>query len=207
MSDAQHYTLRWRGREMGPYSLEEINRKLDDHQIGTGHEILSDGEWMTLERFLEGEQPPASGSAAVQAVSPAKPSTAYTPPPTSSSGVKLPGVAPATTRPGSVVPGSGEPVSERVPRLPIEPAPEPGEEITELFVAKPRLRLVYALLGIFFGFAGVHNYYARHWLTGLLQMLLSIATCLLGYGVIASWVWAVVEAVLVRKDGNDLEMI
>jgi TM2 domain-containing membrane protein YozV len=203
MSDERLYTLRWRGREMGPYSLEEINRKLDDHQIGTGHEILVDGEWTTLERFLEAERPPAPVLAAPPGA-PLPATAPSTPTPSPSSGVRLPGVAPATARPGS-----GPTATERVPKLPVEPEPGPApvQVATDMPGAKPRRRLIYALLGIFFGFAGLHNYYARHWLTGLLQMLLSIATALLGFGVIASWVWAVVEAVLVRRDGNDLEMI
>lgn len=71
----------------------------------------------------------------------------------------------------------------------------------------PRHRLVYAFLGIGFGFLGAHNYYGRHWLTGLLQLLLSVATFLLGFGVIASWLWALAEALLVRKDGQGQEMI
>ena len=204
MSDERLYTLRWRGREMGPYSLEEINRKLDDHQIGTGHEILLEGEWTTLERFLDAERPSATVLASVSPGAPPPLTVPNTPPSSSASGVRLPGVAPATARPAAT-----SPAAERVPRLPIEPqpGPEPVQEAIEFPAAKPRRRLVYALLGIFFGFAGLHNYYARHWLTGLLQMLLSIATYLLGFGVIASWVWAVVEAVLVRRYGNDLEMI
>ena len=41
----------------------------------------------------------------------------------------------------------------------------------------------------------------------MLQLLLSIATFLMGFGIIATWIWAVVEAVVVRKDGDGLEMI
>jgi TM2 domain-containing membrane protein YozV len=74
--------------------------------------------------------------------------------------------------------------------------------------AKPaRRRLVYGFLAILFGFCGLHNYYARHWLTGVLQLLLSIATLLLGFGVIAAWLWAIVEAIAVRKDGQGMDMI
>jgi len=70
-----------------------------------------------------------------------------------------------------------------------------------------RRRLIYAFLAIALGFLGVHNYYARNWLTGLLQFLLSIATFLLGFGIIAPWLWAWVEALVVRRDGHGLEMI
>jgi hypothetical protein len=52
MNDTQEYKLRWRGREAGPYALEEINRQLDEHEIGLGHEIFFDGEWITVEEFL-----------------------------------------------------------------------------------------------------------------------------------------------------------
>ena len=41
----------------------------------------------------------------------------------------------------------------------------------------------------------------------MLQLLLSVATSLMGFGIIASWVWAMVEAVVVRKDGDGVEMI
>src|SRR5690242_19886361 len=52
MNDLHEYTLRWRGRRLGPYSLQEINRKLDDHEIGMGHEIQYQEKWITLEEFF-----------------------------------------------------------------------------------------------------------------------------------------------------------
>jgi TM2 domain-containing membrane protein YozV len=66
--------------------------------------------------------------------------------------------------------------------------------------------MVFAFLAIALGFVGAHNFYARQWLTGLLQLLLSIATSLMGFGIIASWLWAMVEALVVRKDGSGAEM-
>jgi TM2 domain-containing membrane protein YozV len=62
-------------------------------------------------------------------------------------------------------------------------------------------------LALFAGYVGAHNFYARQWLTGLLQLLLSVATFLMGFGIIASWLWAMVEALLVRTDGQGVEMI
>ncbi len=192
MSEGQDYLLRWRGREMGPYSLDEINRQLDDHKIGMGHDILCEGQWTTLEQFFAAQQPP---------VAPAPPvSKPVATPTSSSSGVRLPKL-PGTSRPDTIA--TAPPAADTGPAM----AEAEALDIEEADGAKPRRRLVYALLGIFFGFTGLHNYYARHWLTGLLQMLLSIATFLLGFGIVASWFWAVVEAVLVRRDGNDLEMI
>lgn len=185
MSEAQEHLLRWRGRELGPYSLDEINRQLDDHKIGMGHEILSEGEWITLEQFFAAHQPPV----AAEPAAPASPIR-----------VRLPGIAPPAARPGAGL--------SSMPAQTATASPQSETfESKHVERTKPCRRLVYALLGILLGFTGIHNYYARHWLTGLLQMLLSVATFLLGFGVIASWVWAVVEAVLVRRDGNDLEMI
>src|SRR5207302_3568641 len=91
-------------------------------------------------------------------------------------------------------------------RTPASPSAPPLLQPASL-EPRPRYRLVYALLGILLGFVGLHNYYARHWLTGLVQLLLSIATFLLGFGIIAPWLWALVETLVVRKDGNGIEMI
>ncbi len=173
MSEDQQWTLRWRGRLQGPYSLEEIDRKLDDHEIGLGHEIRVGEEWLTLEIFLaKANQPklPPKPGAADQAGRPASGAIRVEVPRSSSARKSRAAVADETVEVG------------------------------------PRRRLIYAFLAVAFGFTGLHNYYARHWLTGLLQLLLSIATSLLGYGFIASWLWAAVEAALVRRDGDDLEM-
>jgi TM2 domain-containing membrane protein YozV len=194
------YTLRWRGRELGPYSIEQINQQLDDHEIGMGHEIRCEDRWITLEEFFAAEKSAAT----------ARTAAAAKPPPIVTLGGSGPG-APPPIKPALADPDSGadaeRPASPSTLRVaptaralkraepPLVPAPP------------PRHRLAYALLGILFGFLGVHNYYARHWLTGLLQLMLSVATTLLGFGIIASWLWALAEAVLVRRDGNGNEMI
>lgn len=174
MNEAQEYKMRWRGREAGPFSVEEINRRLDDHEIGMTHEVYCDNQWMTVEEFLnvlanppapEIEQPPIPALA--------------------------PPAAPQNTSPLRITLSRNEEAS---------PHGAMGE-------ARPRHRLLFALLAIVAGFIGAHNFYARQWLTGLLQLLLSVATCLMGFGIIAAWLWAIAEAVFVRKDGNGIDMI
>lgn len=172
MSELQEYTLRWRGREVGPYPLSEINRQLDDHEIGMGHEIYSQDKWITLEEFFTSLQKPAT---------PAPGETTPTREDLSPARIRVPVSIPSTP-PTARVDGTG-------------------------LVLRPRYRLAFGLLGVFAGFLGVHNFYARQWLTGLLQLLLSIATYLMGFGIIASWLWAMVEAVFVRKDGDGIDMI
>jgi TM2 domain-containing membrane protein YozV len=177
MSDSQEYLLRWRGRQSGPYPVSEINRMLDDHEIGMGHEILCQNEWITLEAFLAALQKTAPTSA--QTWKSAAPTIALAPAATMQSREK------------------GSPVRVKVSA---SPAAAPGE-------GRPRSRLVFALLAVFAGFSGAHNFYARQWMTGMLQLLLSVATSLMTFGIIASWLWAIVEAVVVRRDGNGDEMI
>ncbi len=45
---AGEYLVRWRGREEGPYSVFVIESKLASNQIGLLHEILRDGQWITI---------------------------------------------------------------------------------------------------------------------------------------------------------------
>jgi TM2 domain-containing membrane protein YozV len=191
MSEPQEYKLRWRGRETGPYALPEICRKLDDHEIGMGHEILRQGAWITLDEFfalpLEPAPPPAA-------------------PPTSN-----PRAVTNLSSPTAPVPEPAprEKPSPRRIKMPVSRPAEPPQSRADGRAPgiRPRRRLVFAFLGVFLGFLGAHNYYSRQWLTGLLQLLLSIATFLMGFGIIASWAWAMVEAVVVRKDGDGVDMI
>jgi TM2 domain-containing membrane protein YozV len=179
MSDSKEFTLRWRGRQSGPFPVSEINRLLDDHKIGMGHEIFYQDEWISLEAFF---------SALQKAAAPAAPRT--------NAGFPSIPLAPAA------VLATREKISPVRVRVGASPAAETvdGE-------SRPRRRLVYALLAVFAGFTGVHNFYARQWMTGMLQLLLSVATSLMSFGIIASWLWAIVEAVVVRRDGQGNEMI
>jgi TM2 domain-containing membrane protein YozV len=179
MSGSQEYELRWRGRQSGPYPVSEINRMLDDHEIGMGHEILYLNEWITLEEFFAALQKSAAEAAQQQhAVIPTVPFAPAWSPPQREKGSSL--------------------------RIKVSVTPTPPAVVKE---GRRRYRLLFAFLALFAGYAGAHNFYARQWLTGLLQLLLSVATSLMGFGIIASWLWAMVEALLVRRDGHGVEMI
>jgi TM2 domain-containing membrane protein YozV len=177
MSDGEtaQYLLRWRGRQSGPYPVSEINRMLDDHEIGMGHEILHEDKWIVLEKFLAAasETPPT----------PMTPLTGI---------IKTPALA--------ILP------REKTPAMRFKVSVSPAQTDPDAAPPRPRNRLVFAFLAIGLGFLGLHNFYARQWLTGLLQLLLSIATSLMGFGIIASWIWAMIEALVVRKDGSGAEM-
>ena len=185
MSDPQEYTLRWRGNSSGPFSVTEINRMLDDHEIGTGHEILCQNQWITLEEFLQ-----AQSDAAASAESSRKSATP------SMTLAPFPGVAV----------DRGSPLRIKLSVTPASAGAKPANQSASP-QNSPRHRLLFAVLALLAGYAGIHNFYARQWLTGLLQMLLSVATFLMGFGLIASWLWAVVEALLVRRDAAGAEMV
>jgi TM2 domain-containing membrane protein YozV len=179
MSDSQEYQLRWRGRQSGPYPVSEINRMLDDHEIGMGHEILYQDKWITLEEFLAALQ-----KAAATATQRQKPAVATMP----------------------LAPLGVPSLRDKSSSLRIKVSVTPTAEVV-VSGGRARHRLLFAFLALFAGYVGAHNFYARQWLTGLLQLLLSVATFLMGFGIIASWLWAMVEALLVRTDGQGVEMI
>jgi TM2 domain-containing membrane protein YozV len=179
MSETQEYSLRWRGRQSGPYPVSEINRMLDDHEIGVEHEILCQDAWITLEEFFSITQ--KADDPAPPAPKPAIPTMPLAPQP---------------------VPLPREKSSSLRFKVSVTPAAQAGAK-----EGRPRYRLAFAMLAVLAGFSGAHNFYARQWLTGLLQLLLSVATSLMGFGIIASWLWAMAEAVIVRKDGHGVEMI
>jgi len=188
MSESSTYLLRWRGRQFGPCSVKEINRRLDEHEIGMGHEIQYENRWIRVEEFLRAIKSTAKASDSAARQSPAAPSGAGI------LSAKGPAEAATVTRP--------EPAA--LP-FPITPRHELAAE-PEPLVASPRRRVIFATLAILAGFLGLHNFYARHWLTGVIQLLVSVASSLLGFGIIAPWIWAMVEAVFVRKDGHELVM-
>ncbi len=181
MSDTQEYTLRWRGRPSGPYPVAEINRMLDDHEIGMGHEILYQDEWITLEEFLSNLRKAAALAA-----------------PRSRPVIPTMTLAPLAV---AVPAEKGSPVRIKVSLTPAV------ERTTGAKQGNPRYRLLFAFLAVLAGYSGAHNFYARQWLTGLLQLLLSVATYLMGFGIVAAWLWAMVEAVVVRRDGHGVDMI
>jgi TM2 domain-containing membrane protein YozV len=192
MSDTSAYPLRWRGRETGPYTVAEINRKLDEHEIGTGHEIQYQDKWISVEEFLA-----ALKSDSDPAAKPARPQ--FLPP--------ADDVMPRSARAVGPESITGSPRSAEQPKRSSQAPPRlEGRSRAAAAVARPRNRIVYAMLAILLGFTGFHNFYARHWMTGLFQLILTVTTYLLGFGIIATWVWALVEAVVIRKDGYGTEM-
>lgn len=63
-------------------------------------------------------------------------------------------------------------------------------------------RVIYVLLAVFLGHLGIHNFFAGYTSRGVIQLVITIVTC--GFGGIATWIWAIIEACTVTKDANGL---
>lgn len=68
-----------------------------------------------------------------------------------------------------------------------------------------RMRVVYVLLGFFFGALGLHNFYAGYNKRAIAQMMIS----LFSFGCLAflSWVWAIVEIITVSEDRDGRSLV
>lgn len=70
-----------------------------------------------------------------------------------------------------------------------------------LYVEK-KSRIIYVVLAIVFGELGVHNFYAGYIGRGVAQLLITI----LSFGLLFwfSWLWAIIEICIVRRDGRSI---
>lgn len=59
---AESFRLRWKGKNLGPFTRREIERKIREHELGLLHEIWSGGDWITLREFLGPQASPQPGS-------------------------------------------------------------------------------------------------------------------------------------------------
>jgi hypothetical protein len=61
MSSQRLFLVRWRGQQMGPYSVQTIQEKLAANEFGLMHEIQANNTWVTLDRFFQPVRVPQSG--------------------------------------------------------------------------------------------------------------------------------------------------
>ena len=83
--------------------------------------------------------------------------------------------------------------------LPLPPPPLPNTRS-----ANPaKDRVAYVLLAVFLGHLGIHNFYAGHKKNAVIQLIITLVTC--GFGAIATWIWAIVEACTVTQDADGVD--
>ena len=49
---SSEFLIRWRGRQEGPYTAAIMEAKLAATQIGLLHEVLHNGQWVTLRDYF-----------------------------------------------------------------------------------------------------------------------------------------------------------
>ena len=156
MSDSETYLLRWRGRVSGPFAIEIILQKLGDHEIGVWHEIQHQGAWSTVEEFLALREQTAREEAQPRAPIQAE-EQKHEEAPVHQEFAPLPLATPT-------MPAGGTPVAQPLYR--------------------PKSMKLFCFLGLTLGFAGAHNFYAGYWGTAIAQVLLTVVTCWLGFGIL-----------------------
>jgi hypothetical protein len=73
-----------------------------------------------------------------------------------------------------------------------------------------RTRVNYILFGIFLGAFGAHNFYAGYLKRATGQILLTVFVLIAGgyfWGGLVSWVWAIVEVLIVKQDDDGVAFI
>jgi TM2 domain-containing membrane protein YozV len=70
---------------------------------------------------------------------------------------------------------------------------------------QPKTRVIFALLGIFLGAFGVHNFYAGYVKKGTIQLCVTLLSCF--YASLVSWVWAIIEICTVNKDSDGTQFV
>ncbi len=181
MNELAACRLRWRGQITGPFPLETILRRLDDNELGLWHEIEHQGAWLTLEEFL------------AQAERERRP--------TAIAETTLPRLAP-TTRPAA--PESPSQPLPGTASVAIPPAGAPPNISPQV---RPKRLKVFVAAGFLLGFLGAHNFYAGYRGTAVVQLLLTGVLFSLGFGLIATWLWALLELLVVHSDRRGVPMV
>jgi TM2 domain-containing membrane protein YozV len=76
-------------------------------------------------------------------------------------------------------------------------------ETTPTAAGAPKSRTAYILLAVFLGAYGVHNFFAGDKKAGLIKILVTFLTCFIG--ALPMWIWAIVDAINVKKDANGVD--
>ena len=59
------YVVKWKGQESGPYTLEQLQAKVDSREIKGIYEVLHRGEWKTVRAFLKEVAKPTAPAATI----------------------------------------------------------------------------------------------------------------------------------------------
>lgn len=78
---------------------------------------------------------------------------------------------------------------------PMATAAQPAGVSSSATVPPGKSKLAAGLLGILLGHFGVHNFYLGYTGKAVAQLLITLLTC--GFGALISWVWGLVEGIMI----------
>nr|WP_246301692.1 TM2 domain-containing protein [Granulicella arctica] len=80
----------------------------------------------------------------------------------------------------------------------------PANPYADISYIRPKSRVVFVLLAVFFGAFGAHNFYAGYNKKAVIQLCITLCTCF--YASLISWIWAIVEACTVTADDDGVQL-
>lgn len=104
---------------------------------------------------------------------------------------------------GKFCPNCGASAENPAPFAPV-PAQQNIHVVIQPPPAPPRSRVAYVLLAFFFGWAGIHNFYAKRTGEGLVQLGVTLLSC--GLMLWAVELWVLIEMFTVSRDGRNVPM-
>lgn len=83
-------------------------------------------------------------------------------------------------------------------------------DATPLIIGQKLIRIpnrwIFVILGLFFGFIGLHDFYAHHWIRGALLLAIAALLFFLNWGIVWPWLYALGEILLTKLDGKGRRM-
>ena len=76
-----------------------------------------------------------------------------------------------------------------------------------MMVTVPKSRKIYIILGLLFGWFGLHNFYANRRGTAATQLVLFLMFFWTLIAPVGLFIWSVIEIINVRDDGDGIEMM
>lgn len=184
MTSSPTYSLRWRGREAGPFSIEDIEDRLDAHEVGLWHEVLHDGRWVMLKDFID--QTGKISRALKSLPMDSQVGAAQSPDQT---GIGSTGAKQLSRRWRLVYAGLG------LLYLGL------GLLLAVFAIPYARWGLIYAGLG-----PGLHNLYAGRWLWAAAQIAVALTFISLEWKMYWLGFWPAIEVILIWRDGRGFAM-
>jgi hypothetical protein len=119
----------------------------------------------------------------------------------------------AAARRSETAPPRPEPSLAQPPRTSTAPPAPPtpprfrAAAVRDTAGTAPKRLAIFVVSGFLLGFLGAHNFYAGYRGTAVAQLLLTVTLYALGFGLIATWLWALVELLVVHSDQRGRRMI